>query len=473
MYVSGTAGTGNDVGWRMLAAPCASRNRSHLSFNSSITGDDEVRLFDESAGVEDARWLNVASATTLPQGQGFIAYLYDDSGLTIAPGFGIGFSGCTETTSDFDRTGLDVNEQFFLAGNPYYTSFDLSDGLDLPTAGHQATVQVWDPTAGGGTGSYQLIVRGSANDQIAMGQGFFVQRTTTGAGATTLPFKAAGRTNGASFIGKEEGSTWAQLDLRLEGHSQVGVTIYDEAIAVLFHPDGSYGWDAYETSKFLPISSTYATASLLGERDGTPIARALASYPLALNQPLAIPIQIDGRGYEGVLTFTWPTLDQLPSTWTIELEDVATRTRINLRDVTSYGFRYRAPAGKTEEATTITTAPIAVAAQDGNTPFILHITPDISTSTESTQPLTFALESAYPNPFNPQTTIRYALATPSEVRLVVFDALGREVAVLTEGVQATGRYQVTFDARGLSSGLYLYRIETPEFQATKSILLLK
>ena len=475
VYVNATAGTGNDHGWRMLAAPCAGRGRSDLSFANSITGNDEVQLYDESAGGPGNRWLTVASGTSLPQGQGFIAYLFDDAALTLAPGFGIGFSGCTETTGDFDRTGLDVNEQFYLAGNPYYTSFDLSDGLDLVAAGHQATVQVWDPTASGGTGSYQLLVSGTANDKLAMGQGFMVQRTTVGAGAATLPFKAAGRTTGGTFLGKGEAasSDVAQLDLRLEGTNDAGVQVHDEAATILFLTQATHGWDAYEATKYTPLTATYATVAVQGERNGESVALALASYPLALQQPLALPLQIDGRGYDGPLTLSWPTLDLLPEAWVLELEDPETGSRINLRETTELTFSFTSPSGKGEGATTTASVPTSMAAQPGSERFVLHIDPTVNTSTEAETPHTFALEAAYPNPFNPQTTLAYSLAAPVYVRLAVYDALGREVRVLQDGPQPAGQHRMVFDARDLSSGLYLYRLETPAFQATRSMLLLK
>jgi hypothetical protein len=72
----------------------------------------------------------------------------------------------------------------------------------------------------------------------------------------------------------------------------------------------------------------------------------------------------------------------------------------------------------------------------------------------------FRLEQNYPNPFNPETTIRYAIPVEkyNYTSLRVYDLLGREVAVLVDAWQAPGSYSVTFDARGLASGVYLYRL---------------
>jgi hypothetical protein len=76
-------------------------------------------------------------------------------------------------------------------------------------------------------------------------------------------------------------------------------------------------------------------------------------------------------------------------------------------------------------------------------------------------PTTFALEGNYPNPFNPTTTIRFTLPEAANVRLSVYDLLGREVHVLVDGTLAAGAHTSTFDAAGLPSGSYLYRLETP------------
>ncbi len=75
-------------------------------------------------------------------------------------------------------------------------------------------------------------------------------------------------------------------------------------------------------------------------------------------------------------------------------------------------------------------------------------------------PATAALASNYPNPFTHATTIEYALPASGPVRLAVYDALGREVATLAEGVQHAGRHTAVFDGTSLPSGVYLYRLET-------------
>jgi hypothetical protein len=99
------------------------------------------------------------------------------------------------------------------------------------------------------------------------------------------------------------------------------------------------------------------------------------------------------------------------------------------------------------------------------------------TSTQELQtgkvPTSFGLAQNYPNPFNPRTTIAYDLPQPAFVRLVVYDNLGRELRILSEGPQMAGRYTVMFDGTGLGSGIYFYRLQTGETVLTRKMILLK
>lgn len=84
----------------------------------------------------------------------------------------------------------------------------------------------------------------------------------------------------------------------------------------------------------------------------------------------------------------------------------------------------------------------------------------------------FYLKQNYPNPFNPTTIIEYNVLTPGYVSLIVYDALGREVEVLIDEKKQTGKYQIEFDALGLTSGVYFYRLKTENFVEEKQMILL-
>jgi hypothetical protein len=88
-------------------------------------------------------------------------------------------------------------------------------------------------------------------------------------------------------------------------------------------------------------------------------------------------------------------------------------------------------------------------------------------------PTVYALEQNYPNPFNPSTVITYALPKQSPVTLKIYDVVGRVVATLIEETQAPGTYSLRFDASGLASGVYFYRIVAGSFADTKKLLLVR
>lgn len=85
----------------------------------------------------------------------------------------------------------------------------------------------------------------------------------------------------------------------------------------------------------------------------------------------------------------------------------------------------------------------------------------------------FALQQNYPNPFNPTTRIKFAVPTSVQVKLVVYDLLGREVALLVDERLNAGQHSVTFDASHLASGVYVYRLQAGEEVHTRKLILVR
>jgi len=88
-------------------------------------------------------------------------------------------------------------------------------------------------------------------------------------------------------------------------------------------------------------------------------------------------------------------------------------------------------------------------------------------------PTQFVLEQNYPNPFNPTTILTYQLPIAIDVKLEVFDVLGKKVATLVNERQSAGTHNITFNTSGLSSGVYFYRLQAGNFSSTQKMILIK
>jgi hypothetical protein len=88
-------------------------------------------------------------------------------------------------------------------------------------------------------------------------------------------------------------------------------------------------------------------------------------------------------------------------------------------------------------------------------------------------PVKYYLSQNFPNPFNPVTRINYGVMKSSNVKISVYDMLGKEVAVLVNGTQTAGNYYAIFEASKYSSGIYYYKIQTGDFTEVKKMSLIK
>ena len=92
---------------------------------------------------------------------------------------------------------------------------------------------------------------------------------------------------------------------------------------------------------------------------------------------------------------------------------------------------------------------------------------------ELSHPFEFVLHPAYPNPFNPETHLTFALPKPGDVSLMIYDIQGREVARLVDGFRTAGTHEAIFDGSGLSSGIYFARLQAEGFSQTRKMLMVK
>ncbi len=99
--------------------------------------------------------------------------------------------------------------------------------------------------------------------------------------------------------------------------------------------------------------------------------------------------------------------------------------------------------------------------------------PTVSSMGKSGNKINYILGQNYPNPFNPLTKIKYSIADPSQVELVVFDTLGKEITKLVNGYLNAGNYEVSLNASDFPSGIYYYKLKAGNYSSVKKLVVLK
>ncbi|RNC83399.1 MAG: T9SS C-terminal target domain-containing protein [Balneola sp.] len=168
---------------------------------------------------------------------------------------------------------------------------------------------------------------------------------------------------------------------------------------------------------------------------------------------------------------TFEGLEQFED-WTITLEDLETEDVVELSQGDTLSLAIRSVQAKAVGAPASLAAPKAKA--DGHR-FELVLTPVIGVNTQPdpSLPEQITLAQNYPNPFNPGTNILFEVPRAGRVSLEVFNLMGQKVAQLVDEQKPAGRYEVTFDASALSSGVYVYRLTTGGQQLTRKMTLIK
>lgn len=134
---------------------------------------------------------------------------------------------------------------------------------------------------------------------------------------------------------------------------------------------------------------------------------------------------------------------------------------------TSTNYRSRRAQSDTQYPTSLTQS-----YNRANIQIEISLLTGIETNTVSI-PAVYSLSQNYPNPFNPETKIKYSLPKQTFVKLKVYDMLGKEVVTLVNGERPAGSFEAVFSGANLSSGVYFYKMETPEFTDIKRMVLVK
>ncbi len=317
----------------------------------------------------------------------------------------------------------------------------------------QNTYRTWNRSLGAGTNS--------GSRRISPLQGFLIQ--STGASADlSVPVEA---------VTPDETPLFKELMDAERPIPRITLTLNrgdrKEETAILFNKSVEELESRYPTLQLEPMDSDKMLIFSV-DADGNRID--MSEQPAETATYLEIPIAIDIRD-AGTLSMRLYA-EHLPETWAMMLVDKQTGAYVPMSDEAEYGFEHQSLT-KAAPDSIQALLPKAVLAASTEVPrFALRVGPELPAA-PSELPLEFGLAQNFPNPFNPSTVIRYQKSESGHTRLTVYDVLGREVAVLVDGVMPAGAHQVTFDASSLASGMYIYRLSAGGQVITRRMMLLK
>ncbi|MEM1095798.1 MAG: FG-GAP-like repeat-containing protein [Bacteroidota bacterium] len=489
-----TATISGDAGWRMLSAPAATFTPNDLADDTAIQGitgganpADAPNLYTRPT---TEAWTAPASVTTaFTPGLGFILYFYNNTSAgSAALPLTLDAPGLPPTA---DVTTNVAGGGFTLLGNPYAQAIALDqlagNGTGGTGTGLVSPIQVWDDgtgTPGGGdlastTGSFQTFNLGE-NQIIAPWQGFMLQ--SADATEATIPLAArSGSTPTIEILSRplddslavpEDEPAFRRIAFELAGPEGSGAL--DASAQLYFHAEASTGRDGYDGRKLVPLLGQYATLAFAAPDRGEELlvqdARSL--YPVEVERyELAVSI----AGLSGAFTLRWPQWEAIPDGWRVELRDRVTGDVVDLRESAQYVFESEATTASASKLGAGPRMRAQTASEAARRFELVVVSGAVLTGVGDVfeVPDRVTLLPSYPNPFNPSTTLGFALPVAGRAEVSVYNALGQRVAVVADGVYGAGRHEVVWEAMGLPSGVYVVRLQVGKQVQTRTVTLLK
>lgn len=509
-FVRTIAGT---QGWKMLSFPAVGVTVEHLAGFNQVQGIPGVAAFyGESApsGIEDAdpnlavayqggNWYAPADISEeIMPGTGVIWYMYDNAyGVSTPLPFDISVPAVNAVEGDVmvalhsttepidDGEGNIEHIAFNLLGNPFSSDLDVSEIADWASEGavNSAVVQVWQNDAEGDvkgighSGNWVLVGGGNNGDMIAPWQGFMLENDD--ADELVIPESANTGAQDADFF-KQQKAPLALLGFTLKGFNENANINTRDGANLMFSDRAEEGWDIFDATKLTPLSNNFATIGFVGERRGVQVLKAQESRPSDFEGRFEIPMAFETKNMGGEFTISWNGLDELPDAWQFTLVDNVTGDVIDLRHSEQYSFTWQSDVIDVKKAVEGTMsipglAPLKLGSEsEAGARFTIVVNSEpVSSEIHADVPQELTLAQNYPNPFNPSTTIAFTLPEQSEVRLAVYDVLGRRVAMLLNESRSPGEHMVTWDASTMASGVYIYRLEAAGKVITRQMTLVK
>ena len=484
---AGTALAGPE-GWRLLAAPVLgplqdllAGIRTQGASGSSVgsDGDPNVYRYDES--VAGGRGLGYVAPPTLAApaetGRGYAVYVFEDddpysSGTQGGFPKSLALTGLGADISDvplpvtFTPSGSVQEDGWNLVGNPYAVPVDWDASAWLKTRVDNV-IYVYDAQAG----SYRTWngTTGSLGDgTVAAFQGFWVK-----ASAEDPELVAPREARAPSATPPVAASV---LALTVEGTAD-GAPVAD-GVYVSFQEGAANGLDRFDAYELAPFAARYAAlyARVPNGEGGVSALDVTALPPLTAGRAeVALDLAVGGTG--GAFTLRWPDLSGLPSDWELRLHDTETGTVVDLRTETSYVIP--ASSGASARTASLLEPPVprpllgTAQARAGDGRLVLTVVHASAVDAEPSAEGAFGVERVWPNPMRARgvVAVRQPVAGPS--RLALYDALGREVAVVSERTRPAGRHELAVDVSGLAPGVYVARWQAGDRVASERITVLR
>ncbi len=438
-----------DAGWRMLALPVTGTTLRTLSSHVQIQGVPGLSHASYAPNLytsyDGTSWVPPSDPdAALGAGTGMIWYRF--AGTPYSAGvFG------HEPTENVDVSLHSAGNRWNLVGNPYSSAISVSsltsNGTIVPV------VQVWQDGSGesqageSSLGSWILSSDPLLGGKIAPWQAFMLQNGETSP-ATTLTIPISAKTSGGSFLKDVEP---IRIPIELVELKNGGLIRHDRGPLLEFSTD-----QPVSVSRLRPLDEGSAYGWFRNV-DLSEAAMRTIDIDMAADLDILYEIYLPGSG---VWRIRWPDVSIVPEEWSMRFHDDRVGVELDMKEESGYGFEQDAGAETIRNRFRIVAKRV-------------H-----GTSIQKQDPLPDRVRlSSWPNPFNPSTVISFRVGTQDlasvHVRVAVYDILGREVAVLVDGMTSAGSHQVRFDASGLASGLYFVRLSTSSTTTIHPITLLK
>ncbi len=460
--------TQNSDGWRMLATPVSGVVYSNLNASfwtqgapwaNKLSGDANLQSYNFGTQYWDL--LSGADAG-FASGLGYILYMYalDDLGAPILPATWSVTGSPGSLPAQALSFATSISDSYNLIGNPSTTNLDWNLTYAAST-NMEPSYATWDPavTSGGGTTGYKYYDAssgiGAAGRYVAPFTSFMVAANAAVPQIQFTSSEAAARSSAVHY-GKGNGIA-PHIRLLLEGEGLAEDETYMSFGAVATDESG-----LFDVPRLNPLSAQFTTMwSTSNNRrlafDGRTMQDGREVYDLVMATTL-----------DGIYTLSAANIFEIPENWLIEVIDLHSGNRADLKAGDTIQFRTRSSNLVSISNPFDSSRPprfrLIVEDPDraGEVPDDLY-----ATSTQA------VLAQNYPNPFNPSTSIRFSIPESQKVELQIFDVLGRHVQTLVNNRMDAGWHEIEFRSENLASGVYLYHLTVGSQAFSKRMLLLK